>query len=203
MIMLLMSALMIGFTAIVMSDQRYRGIDKDRSRAYYGAQSGLEKLSTDLGNLFLDNVAPTAAEIADLADHPPSIPNVTFVAPAGVTAYGVTSALISCPPAGMVATCSGADRHGALPGSDRAQEEVRPRRGRAHVERRRSAPEALGGIGGDSSVSVRNVFGRGSLPVRRRHVYFGGRIHTNGNLFLTAQDGGTTTSPTRSRPWAT
>ena len=67
MIMLLMSALMIGFTTVVMSDQRYRGIDMDRTRAYYGAQSGLEELSTDLGILFLDKVAPTTQEIADLA----------------------------------------------------------------------------------------------------------------------------------------
>ena len=79
MIMLLMSALMIGFTAVVMSDQRYRGIDKDRNRAYYGAQSGLEKLSTDFGNLFLANVAPTAAQIDALKNTPPSIPGVTFV----------------------------------------------------------------------------------------------------------------------------
>ena len=49
MIMLLMSALMIGFTTVVMSDQRSRGIDKDRTRAFYGAQSGLEKLTVDLG----------------------------------------------------------------------------------------------------------------------------------------------------------
>src|SRR4051812_23479508 len=105
MIMLLMSALMIGFTTVVMSDQRFRGIDKDRTRAYYGAQSGLEKLSTDLGNLFLDNVAPTTAQIAALANTPPAIPSVSFVAPSGVTAYGVTPMLISCNGV-MLSTCS-------------------------------------------------------------------------------------------------
>src|SRR5215472_15702305 len=77
MVKLLMSALMIGFTSIVISDQRFRGIDKDRSRAYFAAQSGLEKLTVDLGNLFLTNVAPTSAQIADLSNHPPSISDVT------------------------------------------------------------------------------------------------------------------------------
>src|SRR5579871_678476 len=113
MIMLLMSALMIGFTTVVMSDQRYRGIDKDRTRAYYGAQSGLEKLTTDLGNLFLQNVAPTNAQIAALANNPPSIPNVTFVAPAGVTAYGVTP--IACQPPSTF-TCSAPIQSGPYQG---------------------------------------------------------------------------------------
>ena len=104
MVMLLMSALMIGFTTIVMSDQRFRGIDKDRTQAYYGAQSGLEKLTVDLGNLFLTNVAPTNAQIADLANNPPAIPGVTFVAPSGVTAYGATQ--VACDPQGST-SCSG------------------------------------------------------------------------------------------------
>ena len=82
MVMLLMSALLIGFTTLVMSDQRFRGIDKDRNRAYYGAQSGLEKLTVDLGNLFLANVAPTAQQIANLSNNPPAIANVTFTAAA-------------------------------------------------------------------------------------------------------------------------
>ena len=115
MIMLLMSALMIGFTTVVMSDQKYRGIDKDRTRAYYGAQSGLEELSTDLGNLFLDKVAPTDSEIAALGTTPPSIPGVTFTAPSGVTAYGVTPTLIPCPTT-LVATCSAAIGNGPYQG---------------------------------------------------------------------------------------
>jgi Tfp pilus assembly protein PilX len=58
-VMMLMSALMIGFTTVVMSDQTHRFIDKDRTRALYAAQSGIEKLTADLGNLYLVNLAPT------------------------------------------------------------------------------------------------------------------------------------------------
>ena len=121
MIMLLMSALMIGFTTVVMSDQRYRGIDKDRTRAYYGAQSGLEQLSTDLGNLFLTNVAPTASQISALATTPPTIPGVTFSAPSGVTAYGVTPTLISVPDDADGHVQRG-DWQRSVPGPDRAEE---------------------------------------------------------------------------------
>ena len=87
MIMLLMSALMIGFTAVVMSDQRYRGIDKDRMRAYYGAQSGLEKLTFDFFNLYSTDVAMPLTKIQALATLTPTIPDVTFVAPTGVSRH--------------------------------------------------------------------------------------------------------------------
>ena len=58
-VMMLVSALLVGFTAVIMSDQRYRFIDKDRNRAFYAASGAMEKLTADLGNLFFTNVAPT------------------------------------------------------------------------------------------------------------------------------------------------
>src|SRR5437762_6106265 len=89
-ILMLMAALMIGFTTVVTSDQRYRGLEKDRTKAFYGAQSGIEKLTADLGNLFFNNVKPTAAQIAALSATPPVIPELQYAAPAGITAYGAT-----------------------------------------------------------------------------------------------------------------
>src|SRR6267378_6174766 len=61
-VLMLMSALLVGFTTIVMSDQRYRFIDRDRGQAFYAASAGVEKLTADLGNLFLEFVAPTRSE---------------------------------------------------------------------------------------------------------------------------------------------
>jgi len=57
--MMLLSAAAVGFTTVVMSDQRFRSIDRDRNQAFYAAHSGLEKLTVDLANLFFVNVAPT------------------------------------------------------------------------------------------------------------------------------------------------
>ena len=65
-VLMLMSALLVGFTTVVMSDQRYRFIDRDRSQAFYAASAGIEKLTADLGNLFLENVAPTTAQVTAL-----------------------------------------------------------------------------------------------------------------------------------------
>src|SRR5713226_4773544 len=67
-VMLLVSALMVGFTAVVMSDQRFRGLDRDHTAAFYAAHAGLEKLTTDLGNLFFVTVAPTVAQLIALVE---------------------------------------------------------------------------------------------------------------------------------------
>src|SRR5262245_24372384 len=79
-VMMLISALLVGFTTVVMSDQRYRFIDRDRGQAFYGAAAGIEKLTADLGNLFFTNVAPTATQVDGLVatSAKPSLTGVTF-----------------------------------------------------------------------------------------------------------------------------
>src|SRR3954449_11889267 len=78
-VLMLMSALLVGFTTVVVSDQRYRFIDRDRGQAFYAANGAVEKLTTDLGNLFLQNVAPTAAQVTALTATAmmPSISGIT------------------------------------------------------------------------------------------------------------------------------
>jgi hypothetical protein len=190
MVMLLMSALMIGFTTIVMSDQRYRGIDKDRNRAYYAAQSGLEKLTVDLGNLFLANVAPTNAQIAALANNPPAIANVTFSAAAPLKPYN--AALLTCDNQGHT-TCNGTIQNGPYQGLialkkvyglDAIAKTVNG--GEAHLTRKvESVAIPVFQFGTFSDVDL-SLFAGATFS-------FGGRIHTNGNLFLAAQDNATTT----------
>jgi hypothetical protein len=190
MVMLLMSALMIGFTTIVMSDQRFRGIDKDRNRAYYAAQSGLEKLTVDLGNLFLTNVAPTNAQIAALANTPPAIANVTFSAAAPLNPYN--AALLTCDNQGHT-TCNGTIQNGPYQGLialkkvyglDAIAKTVNG--GEAHLMRKvESVAIPVFQFGTFSDVDL-SLFAGATFS-------FGGRIHTNGNLFLAAQDNATTT----------
>ena len=82
-VLILMSALLVGFTTVVISDQRYRFIDRDRGQAFYAATGAIEKMTADLGNLFLSNVAPTAAQVTNLTvpAMQPSIPRITFSSP--------------------------------------------------------------------------------------------------------------------------
>lgn len=182
--MVLMSALLVGFTTAVMSDQAYRSIDRDRARAFYGAQSGIEKQNADLAKLFINQVGPTDSQITALGatTNRPTIPNVTFVdigaspayqvAPLGAATNGIIS---SGPYEGLMAL----RRQIQLDATARAVDggEVHLRR----IVETVAIPVFQFGIFSDVDLSFSAA----------DNFDFGGRIHTNSNLFL-AQGSGTT-----------
>jgi hypothetical protein len=190
-VMMLMSALLVGFTTVVMSDQKYRLIDRDRVRSFYAAQSGLEKLNVDLSNLFLANVSPTAAQIAALKDNPPSIPDVTFV-DTGDAAYGVK---LEPAPLGCLDPCSTTISTGPYAGLIALKKIYRldatartADGGETHLMRKVETvaiPVFQFGMFSDVDLS----FHAGP------DFNFGGRVHSNGNLFLAQGDGATLTLP--------
>jgi hypothetical protein len=192
-IMMLMSALLVGFTTVVMSDQRYRLIDRDRVRSFYAAHSGIEKLNLDLRNLFMNNVAPTPAQIAGLAGSPPSIPDVTFVN-SGDGAYGVTALP---PPQGCSNPCSWTIDSGPYAGLVALKQDYRldatartPDGGETHLYRKVetvSIPVFQFGLFSDVDLS----FHAGP------NFNFGGRVHSNRNLFLAQGNGAALTLPNR------
>jgi hypothetical protein len=85
--MMLISALLVGFTTVVISDQRYRFIDKDRGQAFYAATAGVEKLTADLSNTFLKNVGITNAMVTALTptSSQPVITSITYTASSAPT----------------------------------------------------------------------------------------------------------------------
>lgn len=187
--MLLMMALMVGFSAAVMGDQRSRSIEKDRIRAFYAANSGLEKLSSDLAAAFVANPSPSAATIAALGaeDQEPTIPGVTFMLRGDdAGAYAVTktgtdtwSQIGSGPYEGLIALTSSYELDSAVRTAAG---------GEAHLKRAVDTvaiPVFQFGMFSDVDLS----FHAGA------NFNFGGRIHTNGNLYL-AQGGGAGTTLT-------
>ena len=117
---------------------------------------------------------------------------MTFVAPPGVKAYGVTPVQFSCN--GVTTfTCSAPIQSGAYQGLMALKKTYNldavartSSGGEAHLMRKMETvaiPVFQFGTFSDVDLSL---FAGGTFT-------FGGRIHTNGNLFLTAQDGGTTT----------
>jgi Tfp pilus assembly protein PilX len=181
MLMLLMSALLVGFSTIVRSDLRYRGIDRDRNQAFYAAHSGLEKMTVDLGNLFFINVAPTAAQLAALEENPPVIEGIAFETATGDSGYVLrasapaSSTIQSGPYQGLVALKTRYDMDST------ARTSVG---GEVHLTRSLETvaiPVFQFGMFSDVDLSFHAGAG----------FNFGGRVHTNGNLFL-AQNTGTT-----------
>ena len=192
-IMLLMSALMVGFTTAVMSDQRYRSNDKDRVRAFYAAQSGLEKLSADLATLFFINVAPNAAEIAALGEEEdePGIGGVTFTTGTDEgEAYGITPIPLEEGETGWDHITSG-PYQGLIALKQRYQLDSSVRTstgGTAHLKRTVETvaiPVFQFGIFSDVDLG----FHAGP------NFQFGGRVHSNRHLFLAQNTGADLTLP--------
>jgi Tfp pilus assembly protein PilX len=86
---LLMAAITAGFTALVITDSRVRFLDGTRTQAFYAAHAGLEKMTADLGNLFSNNFAPTGAQVNALTNTPPNLGN-QWLAPDGTSGYTIT-----------------------------------------------------------------------------------------------------------------
>ncbi len=182
-IMGLMSALLIGFFAAIRADQEASGINRDQTQAYAAAHAGLEKLTADLGALFVGgNYSPTAAQINALAAQPPTLPGFSFLAPDGSSGYTITQQ------PQVAATVP----NGAFQG---LQALLTPYQ--VNVTARASAAT----LGGAAEVKMRRVLQTAAVPVFQFGVFsendlsffpgvdfdFGGRVHTNQNLYLASQ----------------
>jgi hypothetical protein len=182
-LMLVMSSLLVGFTTVVMSDQRFRGIDRDRMRAFYAAHSGLEKLTADLGDLFGRTPAPTSAQLAAIQAAPPAVPGIAFQTADGSSGYALQG---STP---FVAPISSG-----------------PFQGLSAIKTTYNLDStARTSIGGE--VHLMRQLETVAIPVFQFGVFstvdlsffagpnfdFGGRVHTNGNLFLAQGNGNTLT----------
>ena len=181
-VLILLSALMVGFTAVVMSDQRFRGIDRDRQKAFYAAHSGLEKLTADLGGLFNLSLAPSAAQLTAIQAAPPAIPGITFQAADGSSGYLLTAQAAS---SGIIT--SGSPYAGLRALKTIYDMESTARSvvgGEVHLSRRLETVAIPVFQFGIFSTVDQSFFAGPSFS-------FGGRVHTNGNLFL-AQGGGAT-----------
>lgn len=77
-LLLLMSGLAVGLMYMTNTEARVGGNDMENNLAYYGAEAGMEKMTSDLGNLYLANQAPSVGSITALNAFPPDVPHVTF-----------------------------------------------------------------------------------------------------------------------------
>lgn len=190
-VLLLAAALVAGFSWLVMTDQKLSGINAGKQSAFYGSEAGMEKLTADLGTLFAANSAPSAAQVNALvaAGRVPNIPGIQYANPDGSLGYQIAfptdnngnplaqnHTILSGPYQGMVGlltpfTLTVTSR--TLNGGS----EVRLQRFVQTV----AIPAFQFGIFSQSDLS----FFAGP------NFNFGGRVHTNGNLYL-AEGGGST-----------
>jgi Tfp pilus assembly protein PilX len=178
-IMVLLSGVAAGLLYLVTNESRMSGNDLESNLAYYGAESGMEKLTTDLSSLYSQYMIPTNAQIQNLVNYPPT--------PAMVSGMNFTES-ISYPadakgnPLSNWNTVSSGSNQGLYA-------EIIPMTMQVIATRPSSA-----------SVNMTRKVEVALIPVFQFGVFcgydcsyfpgpnfsFGGRVHTNQNLFLAA-----------------
>ena len=90
MVTLLLSSLLVGFAVMVGADNQLANMDIGNTDAFYLSQAGLEKMTSDLGSLFIADTSPTGDQVRSIGDVPPVLDDVTFLAPDGGDGYTIT-----------------------------------------------------------------------------------------------------------------
>jgi hypothetical protein len=169
---------------MVMTDQRLGGNNQSRELAFYGAEAGMEKLTTDVANKFSTEGALTAADITAITATPPNaLPGIHYLNAAGASTYQITplvpvsnnaSILPPSPYAGMQGlitpfTLTVAAQNIATGAEVKLTRQIQVV----------AIPVFQFGIYSDSDISFFNG----------PSFQFGGRTHTNGNLWLAPNTG--------------
>ncbi len=215
-VLMLISALLVGFTTVVMSDQRYRFIDRDRGQAFYAASGAMEKLTADLGNLFFGFLSPSNSQVTYLTASRPTITGVTFTAASAPTPLAASElSAFHCASPKSTQTVGSAGYTIMFC----ADASLNPTYGDVAATIKTGAFEGLmaqktpyqldvtarTSTGGE--VHLVRTIEAVSIPVFQFGMFsdvdlaffagpnfgFGGRVHTNGNLFLAQGTGATLT----------
>jgi Tfp pilus assembly protein PilX len=173
-ISLLLSAMAVGLMFMVTNEGHASRYEQEGNVAFNAAESGIEKLTADLGSLYNNSLSPTPTQIQNLANYPPT----------GLGANFVESITYATDASGNPVS----SWHPVSAGSNQGlYAEVVPMTLNVNATR-------LGG----ASVNISRTVEVALIPVFQFGVFcgydcsyfpgpnfsFGGRVHTNGNLFL-------------------
>src|SRR5271163_4381744 len=186
MVLLLISAIVVGMSWMVMTDQRLGGNNQSRELAFYGAEAGMEKMTTDVANTFSVKGSLATADITAIISAPPNaLPGIQYLNSAGASTYQITPLV----PVSNNATI--------LPPS--------PYAGMQGLITPFTLTVAAQNITTGAEVKLTRQVQVVAIPVFQFGIYsdsdlaffngpdfsFGGRTHTNGNLWLTPNQGPT------------
>lgn len=191
---LLATALMAGMFASLTADQRSHAVDRDQSQAYAAAHAGLEKLTSNLAQLFVTDFSPSAAQVNGIDNTTPNIPGFEYVSPGGGAGSGYT---VSFTP----------DASGNPKANENADVTTGPFTGFKGLITPYTITVTARSTGGGSEVRLRREIQTVAVPVFQFGIFgekslsfhaganfdFGGRVHTNQHLFLAEGDNNTLT----------
>jgi hypothetical protein len=182
--LVLLSAMAITLSYTVRTEKRIGGSDQEGNLAYYDAEAGMEKMTADLGALYEKTKSPSAPTIIALGNDQPNLP--------GVARYNYVFNVTANPdgsPQSHVQTISAGDFAGLSAQIIPINLDVTATRvsgAQAHMTRDvevAQIPVFQFGVFSDSDLSY---FAGPDFD-------FGGRVHTNGDLYLAEGNGKTLT----------
>ena len=180
-ILVLLSGVAAGLLYMVTTESKMGGNDLEANQAFYGAESGMEKLTADLSALYTQYMVPTNAQIQNLVNYPPTsamVGSISYTPPPTIT-YPTDA---SGNPVSSWNTVSSGSNQGLYA-------EIIPMTLQVIAKRPAGA-----------SVNITRKVEIALIPVFQFGVFcgfdcsyfpgpdfsFGGRVHTNQNLFLAA-----------------
>ncbi|MGC2370655.1 MAG: PilX N-terminal domain-containing pilus assembly protein [Candidatus Sulfotelmatobacter sp.] len=201
---LLLSAMAVGLIYLVNNEQRMGGNDLEGNLAYYGAESGIENLTAQISQLYQSSQTPTAAALTALAS-PANYP--TAVTGSNITGMNYVESItwpstqtngLPCP--NLPNPCGAWDIVGSGPDQGMVASLI-PFNLQVTATRASGAGEATSNAAitpTGASVNLTRTVEVALLPAFEFGVFcdgdcdyfagpnfnFGGRVHTNGNLFL-------------------
>jgi hypothetical protein len=182
-LLLLMSSLLVGFSLLLFTDMQLAGSSNDDVRAFYGAEAGMEQMTASLGNLFAQNYSPSIAQINAISSAPPAnLAGIQYVKGDGSSGYSITplSKDGNGNPAATIATVKSGPYLGMTAMATEYTLLVNARTTTGKEVTLRRTTQTVGiplfqfGVFCDMDCS----FFAGP------NFDFGGRMHTNGNLWL-------------------
>src|ERR1700680_643860 len=201
MLMLIMSGVAIGLLMMVNTEGKVGGQDVQNNLAFHAAEGGIEHMTSDLANRFQNIQSPTAGQIAALSADAP--------ANSAVMSYPVYTLTAATKADGTLSTSFGQITSGAFQG---LYPQVIPIS--LQVTASTFAGVAGNGTVGDE-VNMSRTVEVALIPVFQFGVFsesdlsffagvnlnFNGRTHTNGDLYLDAGTGATTTFEDKITAW--
>lgn len=192
------SLMTLGFFYMVQGEQQTAGSEADNTIAFYGAESAVENMSFQLATLFSHTVSPTPAEVSALDSQSPSIPNVSF--PSTSTQY----------PSGGYYIWNSGMSGSSLTSTSETIGGTGPLAGLQGVV----TPFTLTAIAdgpNKTEVEMKRQVQEVAVPIFEFGIFcnsdcsffagpdfnFGGRVATNGNIFLAEGPGSTLTLPNK------
>lgn len=190
----LFALIMVGFFYLVMGEQSIAGSDHDNTMAFYGAEAALENQSSSLAGLFTTTASPTPAQVSALDSQQPVIAGVTYPPAGGSYPNGGYYIGYTTNSQGqLVSTSETIGGTGPLAG---LQGVITPLTLTAIAQGPNSTEVKLVREVQEVAVPVFEfgIFSQNDLSFfAGPNFNFGGRVATNGNLFVAEGNGATLT----------